>query len=412
LRIKIPALWVGLALCSLALAQKIHVVKSGENDYTIAHRAHITTHQLHILNPNTDWDPLRVGTKLYLAEIGPRHEAKATKKTPIVAKREAKKTPKNLVISGYRANHGDSDWTIARHFGTTPSAIRRMNPSIDWDDLKIGQVVIVPVDHVAMATSKIRGRYAVVGDQGAALREGPSRDTDMIVRLKEGLKATILDHQGQWYKCEMPKGSVGWIRGDLLRPARASEIAELRRSRRHHADEEDDQPTHRTAKRHHHSKERIARRHRRDRVVASNFAGDSSVVGTASRFIGERYRYGSNSRHATDCSGLVLQVYGAHGVHLPRTAHEQIHAGTPISARDLKPGDLVFFHTTRGARVGHVGIYKGNGEFIHASSGRGHVTISSLSEGYYQRRFVGARRVLRGGSSAFHKRRSSSSDDN
>lgn len=132
--------------------------------------------------------------------------------------------------------------------------------------------------------------------------------------------------------------------------------------------------------------------------------GGDGVISAARGFLGVRYRFGAESRSATDCSALTQQVYRKEGVRLPRTAHEQFGVGHSVSRGDLKPGDLVFFHTTRSG-VSHVGIYKGNNEFIHASSGKGHVTISKL-EGYYARRFVGARRVK--GSSS-HKSSSSGS---
>jgi cell wall-associated NlpC family hydrolase len=67
--------------------------------------------------------------------------------------------------------------------------------------------------------------------------------------------------------------------------------------------------------------------------------------------------------------------------------------GQKVRYGEMKPGDLVFFHTTRGKRVSHVGIYIGRGKFIHASSGGGKVQVNDLSSGYYQHRLVGARRV-------------------
>jgi len=102
------------------------------------------------------------------------------------------------------------------------------------------------------------------------------------------------------------------------------------------------------------------------------------------------------SRSATDCSGFTSQVFGREGYHLPRTSSEQATAGIPVRSKDLKPGDLVFFHTYRGRRVTHVGIYVGKGKFIHASSGGGQVQVNSLSDGYYKARLVAARRVAKG----------------
>ena len=107
------------------------------------------------------------------------------------------------------------------------------------------------------------------------------------------------------------------------------------------------------------------------------------------------YRYGEASRSGTDCSGFVKIVLQHEGIKMPRTAAEQSTKGQHVSGDRLKPGDLVFFHTSRGSRISHVGIYMGNGKFIHASSGGGKVQVNRLDEGYYKRRLATARRVVK-----------------
>ncbi|RYG30606.1 peptidoglycan endopeptidase [bacterium] len=121
-----------------------------------------------------------------------------------------------------------------------------------------------------------------------------------------------------------------------------------------------------------------------------------AILKKANTFRGVRYSYGAMSRSATDCSGFTNQVFRANGYRLPRTAAEQSKIGQRVDRGSLAPGDLVFFHTTRGARVGHVGIYVGGNRFIHASSGGHKVMVSALT-GYYSNRFVGARRIAKGG---------------
>ncbi|MBI5727131.1 MAG: C40 family peptidase [Ignavibacteriales bacterium] len=107
------------------------------------------------------------------------------------------------------------------------------------------------------------------------------------------------------------------------------------------------------------------------------------------------YQYGGNDLDGIDCSGFTLNVYAqAFNEKLPRSAREQFQVGETISSRDdLKFGDLVFFNTRRRVRPGHVGIYIGDNKFVHASSSYG-VKISSLDEDYYNRKYMGARRVL------------------
>ena len=119
----------------------------------------------------------------------------------------------------------------------------------------------------------------------------------------------------------------------------------------------------------------------------------ASILNTALSYKGVKYRFGGATPAGFDCSGFVMYVFNKHGIKLPRTADIQFTVGKPIKAKnELKPGDLVFFETyEKGAS--HVGIYHGNDKFVHASSSRG-VTLSGLSEEYYAKRYLGARRVL------------------
>lgn len=106
------------------------------------------------------------------------------------------------------------------------------------------------------------------------------------------------------------------------------------------------------------------------------------------------YVFGGNSpSFGLDCSSFTMYVYKKFGINLPRTARAQFNFGIPIDLNHLKVGDLVFFRTY--ARYpSHVGIYIGNGKFIHFSSMFHGLAISSLKDRYFRRRFIGARRVL------------------
>ena len=126
----------------------------------------------------------------------------------------------------------------------------------------------------------------------------------------------------------------------------------------------------------------------------SSASSHSSSVSSAMNFIGSKYRWGGlSSRNGFDCSGFVKIVFSKQGIDLPRTSRQQAYVGVPVKGSDLKPGDLVFFHTSRRSRVTHVGIYAGNGKFIHAANTRKGVRVDSLSAAYYRSRLVTARRV-------------------
>jgi cell wall-associated NlpC family hydrolase len=121
----------------------------------------------------------------------------------------------------------------------------------------------------------------------------------------------------------------------------------------------------------------------------------SDLVISAMGFLGVPYRRGGNSvETGFDCSGFVRAMYERTvGLLLPRRANEQAAATQTIDKKDLQPGDLVFFNTRKRA-FSHVGIYVGEGKFIHSPKPGAHVRVEDMGQSYWQRRFNGARRVL------------------
>lgn len=122
----------------------------------------------------------------------------------------------------------------------------------------------------------------------------------------------------------------------------------------------------------------------------------TALVSRAKSLRGTPYRFGATGRGSFDCSGFTQHLYRRQGISIPRTAAEQFHHGVAVGRMSLRQGDLVFFRNTGGRRgISHVGMFLGNGKFIHASSrGRG-VRIDGLSESYYSAHFSGARRMLK-----------------
>ena len=118
-----------------------------------------------------------------------------------------------------------------------------------------------------------------------------------------------------------------------------------------------------------------------------------SVLSRAFALLGTPYRWGGTSTEGFDCSGLVGYVFrNALGIELPRVAREQAQTGASVERSQLTAGDLVFFSTHSGG-VDHVGIYIGEGKFLHAPRTGRDVTVSNLDSGYWSARFVQARRV-------------------
>ena len=120
------------------------------------------------------------------------------------------------------------------------------------------------------------------------------------------------------------------------------------------------------------------------------------ILNTARRYLGTSYRWGGASQKwGVDCSGFTWVVFREHGIELPRNASQQYLAGEAVAKKDLKKGDLVFFATGRRSYVSHVGIYSGDDQFIHASVTDKRVRPSSLSNAYFKKHFIGARRLVK-----------------
>lgn len=119
------------------------------------------------------------------------------------------------------------------------------------------------------------------------------------------------------------------------------------------------------------------------------------VVETAKGFIGIPYKWGGESAATGfDCSGLTMTAYELNGYALPRNSRAQYAAGKPVSINRVAPADLVFFAIESKKSVSHVGLYIGNGKFVHAPGKGKTIRTDELSSRFYRRHFIGARSFL------------------
>ena len=188
--------------------------------------------------------------------------------------------------------------------------------------------------------------YIKVVDGPLNIRTGPGTDYDRVDQLAVGRIAKVVDTLDGWYQIES-----GYVCADYVKEVDAAE--------------------------------------------ARNAGKGQEIADYALQFLGSRYVYGGSSPSGFDCSGFTSYVYKQFGYSLNRTASDQLKNGVAVPRGELQPGDLVMFkkgNTSKAAT--HVGLYIGNGQFIHASTATVGVIISSLSENYYATGFVGARRIV------------------
>ncbi len=218
-------------------------------------------------------------------------------------------------------------------------------------------------------TGWMHGDYVSIKDEAIAsgvinaysvnIRTKPDLSSDVITRLDKGAKLDVYERTTEWYRVKLPDGTFGWVYSKYLT---------LRDSGTSRSNEN-----------------------------ASSVTGQK-IVEYAKNFLGVRYRYGKSSpEEGFDCSGFVYYVFNHFGIKLERTSIAQSQNGVKVDKANLMPGDLVFFDTNGGMNaVNHVGIYIGDGKFIHASSGSNmKVIISPLNEGFYKNRYMTARRYIR-----------------
>jgi uncharacterized protein YgiM (DUF1202 family) len=187
-------------------------------------------------------------------------------------------------------------------------------------------------------------------------RKEPSVVSDVYSQLDTGTKVTVLGREAKWSFVKVG-GQNGWIYSEFL------------------VSEED--------------WNKIGGM----RGVTRNLGAD--LISRALELRGTPYVWSGESIKGFDCSGFIYYLIGSStgAENLPRSAADMFEQlGVPVDKEDLEPGDLVFF-TTYKAGASHVGLYLGDGDFVHASSAQAEVTISNMSEGYYKEHFIGAKRV-------------------
>ncbi|GAA4833449.1 hypothetical protein GCM10023310_08550 [Paenibacillus vulneris] len=125
--------------------------------------------------------------------------------------------------------------------------------------------------------------------------------------------------------------------------------------------------------------------------VGSAFA-ETPLSQAVNEELGAPYKWAGTTAKGFDCSGYTSFVFAKFDIDLPHTSKGQAAIGTTVSQDELRPGDLVFYNTD-GKGISHVGIYVGDGKFYHSATNKG-VTVTKLSDSYYAKRFVTAKRIL------------------
>lgn len=288
----------------------------------------------------------------------------------------------------YKIKSGDSLYAIAKKNKTTVSKVRQANGMKKGETLKVGKVLKVPTNKkIAKKTTKKK-----------SLRVSK-------YRIKKGDTLSSIARKHHTTVAKLTKYN-GMKKGDTLKLGRTIKVSKstykvARKKKRSskklvasisHLDTVSLKSTTKT------KKSKKSTTFAFSDIFSSSKRADSDkckkITKDAKRKLGKRYVWGaSGTKNTYDCSSFTKYVYRKNGISIPRTSINQSKHGKYVKRKDLKKGDLIFFDTSKRRKgyVNHVGIYLGNNKFIHASSAKRRVVVSSLSK-FYGKRYKGARR--------------------
>lgn len=199
--------------------------------------------------------------------------------------------------------------------------------------------------------------YKFVVVNAVNIRKGPSSDTELLGTIPFGNKVQVFEASNEYIRVLTGNGVEGYVWKEYL------------------------------------ADETVLASRKSSNGQYYNVDLASKIIEYAKQYLGVKYVYGGSTPNGFDCSGFTQYVFKKFNIKVPRSAHEYANVGTKVSREDLKPGDILLFDVNDSWRIGHVGIYIGNNQFIHASSSRGKVSITVLSK--YGENLLGIRRVIK-----------------
>lgn len=289
----------------------------------------------------------------------------------------------------YKVKSGDSLYNIAKNNHTTVSKVRQANGMKKGETLKVGKVLKVPSSK--QQVKKLNKKKSVKLSK---------------YRIKKGDTLSGIARKYHTSVAKLRKNNA-MKKGDTLKLGRSIKVPKK---------------TYKVTKKKKTSSKRLAaslshldtvslratskaKKYKKSKTFAfsdmfsSNNSSSTSkskrIESYAKRKLGKRYVWGaSGTKNTYDCSSFTKYVYRKNGISIPRTSIKQSKHGKFVKRKDLKKGDLIFFDTSKRRKgyVNHVGIYLGNNKFIHASSAKKKVVITSLNKNFYSKRYKGARR--------------------
>ena len=353
-----------------------HKISKGENLTVIAKKYGVKAKDIAEANPNAP-KVLKLNSILLIPNI---NQASEMKPTEMVS---------NSTTGTHEIQPKETLWGISKKYNVSVDDLKKANPSLETEGLKIGQQINIPSKSIAVSEKPIDD-LNIVTDVEVVVEVQP-KETKYAIAKKYGLTVAELERQNPFIKGKLPVGYVLKIRTSKEKAAAAQALM---------------QPVNPTLK------DSISVQNQNMQIAEnSEIKKDSSTIIRVSNHsdlinqlvvnaienIGVRYRSGGTTKAGFDCSGLMISTFSNFDIKLPRSSIEQSRIGVKVNSDEAQKGDLIFFRTNGRRQINHVGmvieVADGEIKFVHSST-HGGVIISSTKEPYYERTFSQVNRVL------------------
>lgn len=298
-----------------------------------------------------------------------------------------------FAAGSYKVRQGDSLDKISKKFGVSVKALKEAN-DLQSDALKLRQILLIPASQKTKTAKPKKPEVAAAPSASYVVKDG---DSLYAIARRTGVSISDLKDMNGLPDSRLRVGQ----RLVLTRRESAPDAARAPAGQAEPADlgalpDEEDEELEEAGPVSANEWANVDREKLESAEILGKWESPDErqlFARVAMGFLGAPYRFGGSTVRGLDCSAFVKKMYAFFNVSLPRTAREQARVGKRIARDELEVGDLVFFNTRRRA-FGHVGIYIGNNEFVHASAGRAKaVRVDTLDKPYYNKRFVKAVRL-------------------
>ena len=277
-------------------------------------------------------------------------------------------------------------WGISKQYKVTVEELKRANPSLETEGLKIGQRINIPTGNNNQIAKQTPIENTVVLEKVEIIREVQPKETKYSISKEFGITVAELEMQNPEIKTKLPIGYK-------LKILTSKEKALAYQNTNPSAVSPEKTLDNPIVK----SETSVVKVDSGTVKVSNHVDLIDQLVYNATDNIGTRYRSGGTTKAGFDCSGLMFATFGNFDIKLPRSSIEQSRIGMKVNTEEAQKGDLIFFKTNGRNQINHVGmvveVLEGEIKFVHSSTHAG-VIISSTKEPYYERAFSQVNRVL------------------